>query len=120
MLGGGEQGERAPRLHEDVSKIIKQDNLEHDYVGRSSKYDSAHSREVLKMLESSVQPPTRQLSKNLIMEKAAHQQFLPLMSSPTMGQCLEAMPMKSTRMLRSNHDARHGENLDIAAPRQTL
>jgi hypothetical protein len=63
MLGGGEQGERAPRLHEDISKIIKQDDLEHDYFGRSSKYDSAHSREVLKMLESSVQPPTRQLSK---------------------------------------------------------
>jgi hypothetical protein len=63
MVGGGEQGERALRLYEDVSKIDRQDELEHDYVGRSSKYDSAHSREVLKMLESSVQPPTRQPSQ---------------------------------------------------------
>jgi hypothetical protein len=63
MVGGGEQGERALRLHEDVSEINKQDELEHGYVERSSKYDSAHSREVLKMLGSSVQPPTRQPSK---------------------------------------------------------
>jgi hypothetical protein len=63
VVGGGEQGERALRLYQDVSKIEKQDELEHDYVGRSSKYDSAHSREVLKVLGSSVQPPTRQPSK---------------------------------------------------------
>jgi hypothetical protein len=69
-LSGGVEGGRAAQLHGEIFTMEGQDHFQGSPSRPSNKYDSAHSRaSALKILESAMHSPSRQLSRK---EQSTH------------------------------------------------